>query len=95
MPKYLGKSDSYQANHLDDVSLETIPRETNAYELNGWDYWNAHQVTIGQFEIVFTSKGVWNISGINSAQPLHHFFVPAVVEVVVSSSDMRFLPSWA
>ena len=44
MPKYLGKSDSYQANNLDDISLETIPRETNtAYELTGWDYWNAYE----------------------------------------------------
>ena len=44
MPKYLGKSDSYQANNLDDVSLEIIPRETNtAYVLNGWDYWNAYE----------------------------------------------------
>ena len=44
MPKYLGKSDSYQAIHLDDVSLETIARETNAaHELTGWDYWNAYE----------------------------------------------------
>ena len=44
MPKYLGKSDSYQANNLDDISLEIIPRETNtAYELTGWDYWNAYE----------------------------------------------------
>jgi len=44
MPKYLGKSDSYQAINLDDVSLETIPRETHsAHELTGWDYWNAYE----------------------------------------------------
>ena len=55
----------------------------------------SHQVTVGQFEIVFTSESIWNISGINSTQPLHHLSVPTIVEVVVGSCDVRLLPSWA
>ena len=53
----------------------------------------SHQVTVGQFEIIFTSKRIWNIGGINCTQPLHHLFVPAVVEVVVHD-DVCLLPSW-
>ena len=44
MPKYLGKSDSYQAINLEDVSLEIITRDTKATNrFTGWDYWNAYE----------------------------------------------------